>query len=76
MKEIRPSKPDDQQQVNYALSLIKDLYDKYPEIEANIWCSAILSALAVGYLASGFSFKEFEKELKDYLLFAKHWFEE
>lgn len=75
MKKIRPSKPDDQEKTQFAFNLIVDLFEKYPDIEGNIWSAACWSALAQGYINCDFSFEEFKKELISFLAHSRKWFD-
>jgi len=73
--EIRPSKQNDQEQIEKGFLLIKQCMQQHPEIEPTLWAGAIWSILADGYSSSGMSYEDFTKEWDQVKHFYKHWFD-
>ena len=59
MKEIRPEKDSDQDNIEKAFQLIKVCMQEHQDIEPSLWCGAVWSVLVDGYRNCGFSYKEF-----------------
>lgn len=64
MQEFRDSKPDDQENVQKAISYIHEMYKNHPEIESTLWCAALVACLVRGYVMAGLSHKDFCEELE------------
>ena len=77
MNDIKKREPKetDQQEVDKAILLIRDLIVNNKEIEANIWASAMLSLFVMGYNYSGHSYDEFVSDIEQAKIHYKSWFE-
>jgi hypothetical protein len=71
MREMRPPKPDDQENAQKAYLLLIDFMSNHPEIEPTLWFSATWSALINGYVSGGFSYPEFLEHMKEVILHYK-----
>lgn len=64
MKEERPPKPDDQDNIEKAYQIIRTALEE-SKIEPTLCAGATFTILAEGYRNSGFSYKEFCEELDE-----------
>lgn len=74
--ERRNPKKTDQEVVQRAFNMLKNLIEKHSEIEPTLWAAAFWSILVHGYNASGVSYEEFTKELDKLKHHYKHWFDQ
>lgn len=73
--ELRPSKEDDQENIDRAFNILKDVIKAYPRIEPTVWAAAIWSCLVDGYANSGVSYEEFCDEWYKVKEHYKNWFD-
>lgn len=76
MPEIRPLKPDDQENAEKGFKLILDLMKNHPEIEPTLWAGTLFSVIVNGYRNSDVSYKEFCVEIDRIKKFYKQWWED
>ncbi len=74
--QIRPPKDDDQEQAERALIIIKKCTLMYPEIEATIWITACLSAVAASMHASDMTYEEYCGEMTSAMKHYKTWWDD
>ena len=74
--KIREPKPNDQEQVQKALDLIKEVANLNPDIEATIWVSACYSCIVSSYINSGITYDEFIRDISNGFKIYKSWWEE
>ncbi len=76
MKEIRPGQDSDQENIEKAFQLVKNLIKSHSEIEPTLWAGAIWSVLIDGYMACDFSYEDFCNEWEKIKHHYKKWWDE
>ncbi len=74
--KIRPAKESDQEEAQKAFDILIDAAKKHPEIEVNVWISALWSHLVNTYIKSGMPYDLFCEELDEVKENYKDWFED
>jgi len=72
--EKRVPKEKDQEQIEIAYELIRNLMQQHPEIEPSLWAAAVWSVLVNGYKACGFNYKMFREETSKAVKHYEQWF--
>lgn len=75
-REPRPKKETDNDDIEKAIDLIYELMECNPSIEPTLWSSAVTYVLINGYKQSGYSYKEFRKEISTAFDHYEHIFNE
>lgn len=64
MREIRPRKSCDNENIEKGIKLLFELFQKNPDIEPTLWAPAVFFVLISGYENCGFTYHEFRGELE------------
>jgi hypothetical protein len=74
--KLRSPKNTDQEDVEKAFNILKDILNSHPRIEPTLWASAFWSCLVDGYNNSGFTYEQFCLEWENVKDNYKGWFDQ
>lgn len=67
--------PHDQKDAKVALGLLMAFIESHPELDGNIWASAVLGLLANTFCNNGISYEEFREEISQALDFYRNYWD-